>query len=305
MPDESRLLGTARCAGEPRGPADAGRPAEPTRDASRVRSASGSRPDDRIRRSGGGRSAVSARPAAPARPAEPNRPSDRTDPVSAGLTALPLLYSRCEAALQPGRTGGAVREHPGRRGTGLPFREAAFDARSRILGVLASWAGLVAAERHVPAPRRNVPELVRFLAAHRDWLAGHPGGADFLDELSDLVSSATAALDDPRPAVPVGSCPVGGCRAPVHLRPATATVACEAGHDLPPADWLDVRTRDDRRRRTVPTKEAALAVGVPEATVRQWARRGKLTRYGSARRAEYCLDELTSLRAGQARSDAG
>ncbi|MBB1158186.1 transcriptional regulator [Amycolatopsis sp. DR6-1] len=68
---------------------------------------------------------------------------------------------------------------------------------------------------------------------------------------------------------------------------------------------MDVRTRDDRRRRTVPTKEAALAVGVPEATVRQWARRGKLTRYGSARRAEYCLDELTSLRAGQARSDAG
>ncbi|RSM86100.1 hypothetical protein DMH04_14750 [Kibdelosporangium aridum] len=58
--------------------------------------------------------------------------------------------------------------------------------------------------------------------------------------------------------------------------------------------WLGLRARDGQRR-TVPTKEAALAVGVPEATVRQWARRGKLTRYGSARRAEYCLDELTAL----------
>ncbi|MGW4400412.1 hypothetical protein ACWEHA_34400 [Amycolatopsis nivea] len=313
MPDESRPA-DATCRGKPGSrderarPADAdclaeaGDPVERAREAGRTRPAAGSCPDDRIR------SAASVHLSDLARPAEPSRPpasSDRTDPVGAGLTALPLLYSRCEAALQPGRTGGAVREHPARRGTGLPFREAAFDARSRMLGVLASWAGLVAAERQVPAPRRTVPELVRFLAAHRDWLAGHPSGADFLDELSDLISSATAALDDPRPAVPVGSCPVGGCRAPVHLRPATATVACEAGHDLPPADWLHVRTRDEHRRRTVPTKEAALAAGVPEATVRQWARRGKLTRYGSARRAEYCLDELIALRTGQARPHAG
>ncbi|WP_275293487.1 hypothetical protein [Amycolatopsis sp. La24] len=295
MPDKSRPA-DATCRGE------TGGLGELARAAGRTRPAAGSRPDDRIR------SAAPVHVSDLARSVEPTRltgSSGRTDPVGAGLTALPLLYSRCEAALQPGRTGGAVREHPARRGTGLPFREAAFDARSRILGVLASWAGLVAAERQVPAPRRTVPELVRFLAAHRDWLAAHPSGADFLDELSDLISSATAALDDPRPAVPVGNCPVGGCRAPVHLRPATATVACEAGHDLPPADWLDIRTQEEHRRRTVPTKEAALAAGVPEATVRQWARRGKLTRYGSARRAEYCLDELTALRTGEARPHAG
>jgi hypothetical protein len=49
------------------------------------------------------------------------------------------------------------------------------------------------------------------------------------------------------------------------------------------------------RRTTVPTKVAAIAVGVPEATIRQWARRGRLTRYGSPGRAEYDIEELTSI----------
>jgi hypothetical protein len=50
-----------------------------------------------------------------------------------------------------------------------------------------------------------------------------------------------------------------------------------------------------RRRTTVPTQLAALAAGVPEATIRKWASRGKLTRFGQPRRAEYDLDELGDL----------
>lgn len=50
-----------------------------------------------------------------------------------------------------------------------------------------------------------------------------------------------------------------------------------------------------KRRTTVPTKLAALALGVDEATIRQWARRGKLTRFGSPGRAEYDIEELTVL----------
>lgn len=52
-----------------------------------------------------------------------------------------------------------------------------------------------------------------------------------------------------------------------------------------------------RRRVVVPTKLAALAAGVPEATIRKWASRGKLTRYGRPGRAEYDLDELYELKA--------
>ncbi|MFD3520280.1 hypothetical protein [Streptomyces sp. NPDC058653] len=53
-------------------------------------------------------------------------------------------------------------------------------------------------------------------------------------------------------------------------------------------------TRPPRHRR-VPTKLAALAVGVPEATIRQWVRRGKLTRYGTPGRAEFDIGELTEI----------
>ncbi|MGW0964745.1 transcriptional regulator [Streptomyces sp. NPDC002516] len=49
------------------------------------------------------------------------------------------------------------------------------------------------------------------------------------------------------------------------------------------------------RARRVPTELAALVLGVQEVTIRQWARRGKITRYGTARRALYDLDELTTL----------
>ncbi|MFI0899352.1 transcriptional regulator [Streptomyces sp. NPDC020983] len=55
--------------------------------------------------------------------------------------------------------------------------------------------------------------------------------------------------------------------------------------------------------RVVPTELAALALGVPPATIRKWASRGKLTRYGRPGRAEYDLDELFAL--AQARTGTG
>jgi len=51
--------------------------------------------------------------------------------------------------------------------------------------------------------------------------------------------------------------------------------------------------------RRVPTSLAALALDVREGTIRQWARRGKLTRYGTRRQALYDLDELAALVAGE------
>jgi hypothetical protein len=44
--------------------------------------------------------------------------------------------------------------------------------------------------------------------------------------------------------------------------------------------------------RLVPTELAALAAGVSEATIRKWASRGKITRYGSPGRAQYDLNEF-------------
>jgi hypothetical protein len=52
---------------------------------------------------------------------------------------------------------------------------------------------------------------------------------------------------------------------------------------------------EERRARRVPTELAALAMGVTEATIRKWACRRKITRYGGPQQAMYDLDELFQL----------
>jgi hypothetical protein len=51
------------------------------------------------------------------------------------------------------------------------------------------------------------------------------------------------------------------------------------------------------------TELAALAMGVAESTIRKWASRGRITRYGSRQRAEYDLDELFAISTGKAGGD--
>lgn len=47
--------------------------------------------------------------------------------------------------------------------------------------------------------------------------------------------------------------------------------------------------------RLVHTDLAALAVGMTQATIRKWASRGKITRYGTPGRALYDLCELLDI----------
>lgn len=47
--------------------------------------------------------------------------------------------------------------------------------------------------------------------------------------------------------------------------------------------------------RTVPTEVAAIATGVTPATIRKWASRGKIKRYGRPGRAEYDIEELLNI----------
>jgi hypothetical protein len=56
-----------------------------------------------------------------------------------------------------------------------------------------------------------------------------------------------------------------------------------------------VKPRAEQGVQFVPTELAALATGVSPATVRKWASRGRITRYGTAGRAQYDLQELLAL----------
>lgn len=58
---------------------------------------------------------------------------------------------------------------------------------------------------------------------------------------------------------------------------------------------MNAETSTRTELRLVPTDLAALAAGVTAATIRKWASRGKLTRYGSPGRAQYDLAEIFEL----------
>jgi hypothetical protein len=47
--------------------------------------------------------------------------------------------------------------------------------------------------------------------------------------------------------------------------------------------------------RLVPTELAAMAAGVTSATIRKWASRGKIRRFGTPRKALYDINDLMSL----------
>ncbi|MER5786440.1 hypothetical protein ABT104_32715 [Streptomyces mobaraensis] len=53
----------------------------------------------------------------------------------------------------------------------------------------------------------------------------------------------------------------------------------------------------DGETRLVTTELAALAAGVSPATIRKWSSRGKITRYGTTRRALYDLTEIMNAAA--------
>jgi len=162
------------------------------------------------------------------------------DQAEENLVELPELYEMCAYMLdvRPAKPQERVGGH---RPRGIVLRDAAVSIRSDILCVLASWCSLAATERGVPGPDElSIPRLSTFTQVHFEWLTAHPAGADFTDELAELVDRAHAVLA-PEPAAerPLGPCRNPGCdrtlRADEHP---PKRIRCEAGHEWPPEQWL-------------------------------------------------------------------
>lgn len=239
--------------------------------------------------------------------------------VRAELVDLPRLYLETEHRLgSPYRMG--VERVSGSKTVGIVLSDSVMETREQVVSGLASWAALVADQRALTPPHREIRELAAFLLRNLDWLARHEAVGDLTAELTELtVAARIAAYRESSRHFRLGPCAHHSCEQPV-LATVTATestddclVACLAGHEWPMHRWieLNLETRDappssdaaretapdakDGPPRTLPTPMAAAAVGVPQATVRKWASRGKLTRHGSPTRPEYDLRELAAL----------
>ncbi|UWE09993.1 helix-turn-helix domain-containing protein [Actinacidiphila bryophytorum] len=126
---------------------------------------------------------------------------------------LPQMYEECGRALG-GAAPGGVREHTsGGPLPGMTINGTAMEVRTEVLGTLSAWSGLVAEQRGVTAPQRQVARLAGFLLRHLRWLAAHPAAGDAAAEFAQLARAARRALAaDPVRRVQVGGCVETGCR---------------------------------------------------------------------------------------------
>lgn len=220
------------------------------------------------------------------------------------LAKLPELYDECERSLNGSSKHGQPREgRPGQPVSGMPFNTAAADVRSKILGVLGSWSGMVAEQRRIAAPRRNVATLAKFLGAHRDWIAAHAAAGDASEEVAQLVRLARrVAYPDTVRRVPVGVCVDAECSgelvALLHsAEPSlSAEIICDANprHSWPAYRW----TQLSRRLKAAPASETTVARwlsaadiarlwGLPAGSVYRLASEGRWRRCSEAGRTYY------------------
>ncbi len=159
------------------------------------------------------------------------------------LAKLPGLYCDCEEMLVNGGARGIERVRGGTP-KGVSLNDAIVAARSEMLAVASSWAGLVVDERRLPArPHRTVSELSRFLLTHLLWLARHSAANDAVREIVRVVKTAEEALEPySSRRVELGSCQESECNAKIYATIGATSrptrVSCDRGHLWRPNQWL-------------------------------------------------------------------
>lgn len=172
------------------------------------------------------------------------------------LLTLLGLYRESDHALTP--SPARMRERVGgSRSVGIVLDERIVEMRTEVTEVLASWARLVVEEGGAKGPRgRDVASLVSFLREEMDWIAGHPAAVPFDEEVHQLLQRL-GVLFGPAPVrgLPLGACVEPECagtllavvRGAGGSAAAPGQVSCDAGHVLPPRQWLMVAGQMARR----------------------------------------------------------
>lgn len=165
------------------------------------------------------------------------------DRLVGDIRSLPTLYDDCMSQTGSG-TVRVIRNRPRKSTTADPMSAAATEVRTAIRKVLASWASLVADERRLQRPPRDILELSQFLCRHAEWLAAHPAAAEIVDEIGELTRTARrVAYSHGGGRVPVGSCPTCSGELVAYMRrredSLPAEIVCDTvpDHRWPATRW--------------------------------------------------------------------
>lgn len=120
-----------------------------------------------------------------------------------------------------------------RRGTHTPTGLDAISLTDDITRTITSWCRLVADERHLTGPTNpRTTGRIDWLTRHTEWLARHPTGKEFEDEITTLHRRVNLTLWPPTTrTIPIGTCPT-----------------CTS--DLPGMLWATIGTAHQPGRRT-------------------------------------------------------
>jgi hypothetical protein len=178
--------------------------------------------------------------------------------VENNLRALPGLYQEClHHIIPPSRRMDQTKVSGSRKQDHLNV--SALDTRYGIVSVLESWSQFVVDERGVTAPTRSVPQLVRFLVRHLEWLAGRPPAADFADEIDSLRAELLRTID-PGPGDAHGivrQCVVDDCTGTIVTSPhavgraGKSSISCSSGHTWEMHEWIILRQLMERQRKEI------------------------------------------------------
>jgi hypothetical protein len=166
------------------------------------------------------------------------------------LLNLPTLYSDCGTGTRQNLVR-VIRKVPRKAAGTDSMNPAAAEIRSSICTVLASWAGLVADERRLEPPIREVRTLAHFLVRHAEWLSRHPAAGELVNEIRDLTRTANdIAYPGSVRRVRVGYCPDSECGGELvaRIRPHrdfSSEIACtmSSGHTWPITWWTKLARR--------------------------------------------------------------
>ncbi|WP_077057266.1 hypothetical protein [Streptomyces sp. MP131-18] len=170
------------------------------------------------------------------------------------LSEAAHLYAECGELLAR-QAPRQLRERTsgGGASTGIRLNEAAARVRGELLALAGSWSALVAQERSVGAPPRDMAARAAFLRAHVGWLAGHAAAAEVCGEfaLGVLAARRVARPGEGPGRLHLGACPEAGCGgelvATAHPAaeavPDLVTCTADAGHRWPSEQWTRLARR--------------------------------------------------------------
>jgi hypothetical protein len=228
--------------------------------------------------------------------------------IAAALRSIEALY---DLALSPGKatTESQIRIPYASK---PPVSVTAVDVRGDALGVVGSWARLVAEECHLHPmiDGNDIHQVVGWLVPHAYWLADHDAGAEAADELAAVARGLRRHVDrraDDRELV--GTCEV--CGGDILAHPGAAQGHCRRCEVVVDAVAGRERIREELAVRLFTLRELRTAVTfygwqLSHDRAESWVRRGRLQPHGmSAKGATYRLDEVLGLLSGEASKRAG